>query len=63
MVELFLGYFITSFVTFNLMSLFYNLPIFISTQFFPTLSSFRRVLSAPPKSAGNNIPDFADSRW
>jgi hypothetical protein len=29
----------------------------------PTLPSFRRVLFEPLQNAGNNIPDFADSRW
>ena len=38
----------------------HSLPFFIFfIQFFPTLPSFRRVLSALPKNAENNILDFA----
>jgi hypothetical protein len=40
----------------------YSLPsfIFLSIQFSPALPSSRRVPSAPPQNAVNNIPGFAD---
>jgi len=62
MIGLFLSYFITNFVAFNLISLFYNLLIFISIQFFPTPPSSRRVLSVLPQNEGNSIPGSAGLR-